>query len=157
VITTHEDRKCEYCGKKLEKKENKRQLRRDKKFCNQKCHDKFKYENSSKSHKKFKDEYGLNKYTLKGIKKKLELIELFGGKCEKCGYNKNISAFDFHHRDPDEKSFEIKVQNLNYKTDEVILEEALKCMLLCSNCHREIHNPYMDKEHVDRVIKLQKA
>jgi len=147
---------CEYCNKKLEKKEgSKKQFRRDRKFCNQKCHDAAKYENHSVAHKKFKDEYGLNKYTLKGIKKKLELIELFGGKCEKCGYSKNISAFDFHHRNPDEKSFEIKVQFLNYKSDDIILEEALKCMLLCSNCHREIHNPYMDTEHVRRVLEIK--
>lgn len=151
-----DEKLCEYCGDKLEPKSNKKKrFRRDKRFCSQKCHDKAKYNNHSKAHKKFKDEHGLNKYTLKGIEKKLQLIELFGGKCEKCGYNKNISAFDFHHRNPDEKSFEIKVQYLNYKSDEEILNEALKCMLLCSNCHREIHNPYMDINHVKRVIEIK--
>jgi hypothetical protein len=147
-------KKCEYCQEELKNKDDKRKLRRDKKFCSQKCHDKSKYSKSSESKQKFKDEYGLNKYTLKGITKKLELIELFGGKCEKCGYDKNISAFDFHHRDPDEKKFEIKIQYLNYKDDTKILEEALKCMLLCANCHREVHYPHMDKVHVQRVVKL---
>lgn len=146
---------CEYCFKELGTKSDKtKKFRRDKKFCSQKCHDASKYEKSSKNNKKFKDEHGLNLYTLKGVQKKLELIDLFGGKCERCGYDKNISAFDFHHKDPDEKSFEVKVQFLKYKTENEILEEALKCMLLCSNCHREIHNPYMDTEHVKRVLKL---
>jgi hypothetical protein len=146
---------CKSCGKPLENKEGKKKFRRDKEFCNQKCHDKHKYETASKQFKEFKDEFGLNKYTLLGIQKKLQLIELFGGKCEMCGYNKNISAFDFHHRNPDEKSFEIKVQVLKYLDDSVILEEAMKCMLLCSNCHRELHNPFMDKKHVEMVLELQ--
>ena len=38
---------------------------------------------------------------------KKKLIELHGGKCGKCGYD-NIDclrAFDFHHRNPEEKEF----------------------------------------------------
>lgn len=154
--TSLEDRHCEFCNKKLEQKEGKKNFRRDKKFCDQKCHDADKYKKSSKNNKAFKDIHGLNLYTIKGIQKKLELIELFGGKCEKCGYDKNIAAFDFHHINPDEKSFEIKVQMLKYKNDDEILNEALKCMLLCSNCHRELHNPQMDMVHVKRVINLIK-
>jgi ribosomal protein L24E len=155
VDIDNEIKNCEYCGKELKSKIGKRKFKRDKRFCNQKCHDKAKYINSSKQHKKFKDEYGLNKYTLRGIQKKLELIELFGGKCEKCGYDKNISAFDFHHKNPYDKSFEVKVQNIKSKTDDEILNEALKCILLCSNCHRELHNPYLDKSHVKRVLELE--
>jgi len=156
VETSLEDKYCEFCNKKLEQKEGKKNFRRDKKFCDQKCHDAAKYKKSSKNNKAFKDIHGLNLYTIKGIQKKLELIELFGGKCEKCGYDKNIAAFDFHHINPDEKSFEIKVQMLKYKNDDEILNEALKCMLLCSNCHRELHNPQMDMTHVKRVVNLIK-
>lgn len=148
-------RKCEFCDKEIKDREGKRKFRRDKKFCSQKCHDDARYLKFSKPKQQFQEEYGLNKYTFKGIQKKLDLIEMFGGKCEKCGYDKNISAFDFHHRNPDEKSFEIKAHYLNYKSDDVILEEALKCMLLCSNCHRELHNPYLDKAHVKRVLELE--
>jgi hypothetical protein len=145
---------CLYCNTLIIDVADKRKFRLDKKFCNQKCHDKFKYENASKQAKGFKDDFGLNKYTMKGIEKKLELIKLFGGKCELCGYNKNIAAFDFHHKDPDTKNFEIKVQFLKYKNDDEILEEAKKCMLLCANCHRELHNPFMDIEHVKRVLQM---
>lgn len=28
-----------------------------------------------------------------------------GGKCQECGYNKNIAALEFHHINPDEKEF----------------------------------------------------
>jgi len=148
-------RLCEYCSKEIVNTSIKqKKFRKDKRFCNQKCHDAHKHKNASKAHNEFRRQYGLNKYTLKGIVKKLQLIKLFGGKCEICGYNKNISGFDFHHKNPDEKSFEIKVQVLNYLDDDLILQEAEKCMLLCANCHRELHNPYMDIEHVEEVLAL---
>jgi len=149
-------RYCEYCKKELKTKTGKK-IQRRKRFCSQKCHDKVKYQYASETQKKFKEEYGLNKYTLRGLQKKLELIELFGGKCEKCGYNKNISAFDFHHKNPYEKNFEVKIQNLKSKSDDDILEEALKCMLLCANCHRELHSPYTDIIHVKRVLEIEKG
>lgn len=147
---------CLYCNKPIVDAEDKRRFRKDKKFCNQKCHDAHKYKKASKAVTEFKEEHGLNKYTLKGLKKKLQLIELLGGKCEKCGYDKNIAAFDFHHRDGYEKNFEIKIQYLNWKDDDEILEEAIKCMLLCANCHRELHNPHLETQHVKRVIEITK-
>jgi len=147
---------CETCGKELKTKTGKR-IQRRKRFCSQKCHDKVKYNYASEIQKTFKSKYGLNKYTLRGTQKKLELIELFGGKCEKCGYDKNISAFDFHHKNPYEKNFEVKVQNIKSKTEDEILNEAMKCILLCANCHRELHNPFMDIKHVKRVLELEKS
>lgn len=147
-------KQCLYCNNLIIDPPNKRKFRKDKKFCNQQCHDLHKYKNQSKSFKKFKEEHGINKYTLKGVEKKLLLIELFGGKCEMCGYDKNIAAFDFHHKDGYEKNFEVKVQLLNWKDDNEILEEALKCVLLCSNCHREIHNSHLEINHVKRVIEM---
>jgi hypothetical protein len=148
-------RYCEYCGKELITKTGK-QIQRRKRFCSQKCHDTVKYSYACETQKKFKEEFGLNKYNLKGLLKKLELIELFGGKCERCGYDKNISAFDFHHLYPYEKNFEVKVQNIKSKSDDDILNEAMKCMLLCSNCHRELHSPYTTIDHVKKVLEIEK-
>lgn len=28
-----------------------------------------------------------------------------GGKCEHCGYNKNLAVLEFHHKNPEEKEF----------------------------------------------------
>jgi predicted transcriptional regulator len=61
-----------------------------------------------------------------------------GGKCEICGYNKCVGALDFHHQDRSEKDFGI-AQKKTYKYDSSIERELDKCMLLCSNCHRELH------------------
>jgi len=69
--------------------------------------------------------------------KKLELVNYFGGRCVRCGYNKCIQALDFHHRDPSTKKF--RISGSHCRSSKSIMEEALKCDLLCSNCHREVH------------------
>ena len=33
-----------------------------------------------------------------------------GGKCEHCGYNANLSALEFHHKNPEEKEFQIDIR-----------------------------------------------
>lgn len=73
-------------------------------------------------------------------KRKEILVEYKGSKCEICGYNKCIASLEFHHLDPNEKDFTIGSSNnrLN-RTLETDKKEADKCILLCSNCHREIH------------------
>ena len=75
---------------------------------------------------------------------KLELIQLLGGKCEVCGYNKNIGVLCFHHKDPKEKSISLDARSLGNRRWQSILEEAKKCQLLCSNCHLELHNPDLE-------------
>jgi hypothetical protein len=65
-------------------------------------------------------------------------VDLLGGKCSKCGYNKCLAALNFHHVDPELKEFNIN-QSMTM-TWEVILEELKKCSLLCSNCHMEHHH-----------------
>jgi len=72
---------------------------------------------------------------------KKRAIELRGGKCEKCGYNKCIEALQFHHRNPEEKSFGLS-QSGNTRSWQEYLNEVMKCDLLCANCHAEEH--YLD-------------
>lgn len=58
-----------------------------------------------------------------------------GGCCQICGYDKCPQAMAFHHEDPQEKSFEISsLQNWAR-----IVQELRKCILVCCNCHAEIH------------------
>ncbi len=65
-------------------------------------------------------------------------LEYKGEKCCICGYNKCIEALDFHHIDPKEKDFILSDRNLILDWNE-IKKELDKCILVCSNCHREIH------------------
>ena len=75
----------------------------------------------------------------RALKRKLELIEHKGGKCEKCGYDKNIAAFDFHHVNPENKEFHLDARHLSNTNIEKLIKECNKCILLCANCHREFH------------------
>lgn len=59
--------------------------------------------------------------------------------CTKCGYDKNITALDFHHREKSEKDFTISSSKKLQITQE-IKDELDKCDVVCSNCHREIHS-----------------
>lgn len=65
-------------------------------------------------------------------------VDYKGGECQHCGYNKYLGAMDFHHLDPNEKDFDIARARLT-KFDERVTKELDKCILLCSNCHREQH------------------
>lgn len=67
---------------------------------------------------------------------KQKLVTLFGGKCNICGYDKSLSALQFHHLDPLSKEFLVKDACWNF---EKAKKEAEKCVLVCSNCHFEIH------------------
>lgn len=67
---------------------------------------------------------------------KLKLIEYKGGGCQICGYNKSIGALSFHHLDPNEKDFSISGKSLSF---DKLKKETDKCILVCSNCHSEIH------------------
>jgi hypothetical protein len=68
---------------------------------------------------------------------KKQMIEYKGGKCTGCGYNYCHAALDFHHLDPNTKSFEI-AGNHNLAWERIKVEID-KCILVCRNCHAEIH------------------
>lgn len=64
------------------------------------------------------------------------LIEYKGGKCEKCGYNKCVSALEFHHLNPNEKDFGISAKGYT-RSWETNKKEVDKCILVCPNCHTQ--------------------
>lgn len=69
------------------------------------------------------------------------ILEELGQKveCALCGYNKNWSSLCFHHLDDDTKEFEINKAKTASK--ERVKTEIEKCVLLCHNCHMEVHYP----------------
>ena len=76
---------------------------------------------------------------------KHELIIYKGGKCEICGYNKCDAALEFHHLNPEEKEFGIASKGYTRSLKEC-KKEVDKCILVCANCHREIHEKARDKD-----------
>ena len=91
---------------------------RQKKFCSTKCNNKFYVDKNRRESKK-------------------RLVAEFGGKCILCGYNKSIAGLHFHHK---ENNKEFGLGNAGSTMSyERRLEEAKKCILICANCHAEIH------------------
>lgn len=76
-------------------------------------------------------------------KKKMYLASLLGSKCSKCGLE-DIICLDFHHLNPEEKSFTIGGETES-KSIEEIENEVKKCILLCSHCHRKEHSVLQQK------------
>ena len=66
---------------------------------------------------------------------------VFGEKpsCLVCGYDRCFAALDFHHRDPAEKEYNIAAMLLGSSAKGKLEKELKKCVVLCSNCHREYH------------------
>lgn len=124
------------------------------------CSEKFKISRTTvvkyvknKFTKKTKEEKNKDNYQrIKSYRQRMKekLVEYKGGKCQLCGYDKCITALEFHHLNPSEKDFGIS-RYTNLKWDSVV-SEVDKCIIVCSNCHREIHaglrdvSPLPDKE-----------
>lgn len=83
-------------------------------------------------------EYIKRAVTARRRKLKAMAVEYKGGKCILCGYDRSVWALDLHHVDDSKKEFSMSVRGLTRSWDR-IKREADKCVLLCANCHREIH------------------
>lgn len=82
-------------------------------------------------------------YLIKAVakrRKKLRemAVQKLGGKCIFCGYDRCQDALDFHHLDEKTKSFGLSKDGLT-RSWKKMEEEIKKCVLVCANCHREIH------------------
>jgi hypothetical protein len=105
------------------------------KHCSRLCFYKYRGRNIEYRKKVYK------KQNQKAYEIKLKLISLLGGQCQVCGYKKNSASLCFHHKEPSIKSFEIVARHCANRTWETILQESKKCLLLCHNCHYELHFP----------------
>jgi len=79
--------------------------------------------------------------------RKATLLKGCGGKCVICGYNKISRALTFHHVDETKKEFTLSGGYLY--SWETIIKEVKKCILVCSNCHEEIHGGLYFKGNID--------
>lgn len=75
----------------------------------------------------------LNRQFVKRVK------SIFG--CSVCGYKKSLMALHFHHTGP-KKNEVSKMFGYSRKS---LKEEMRNCILVCSNCHCEIHENDQEK------------
>ena len=117
------ERSCSVCEAQL----SGRQTR----FCSRRC----KNASTNNKHQNYVSQQQ------RGRERRLLLIQQKGGRCERCRYCRNNAALAFHHLDPAAKSFPIDLRSCSNTSWQALLDEAGKCLLLCLNCHSEIHNP----------------
>jgi hypothetical protein len=70
---------------------------------------------------------------------KKRIVESMGGECCICGYNKCDKSLALHHLDPSKKEISFGAIRANPKKWDKIVSELKKCILVCHNCHSEIH------------------
>jgi hypothetical protein len=114
---------CLVCGKQLSG--------RQKKYCSRSC--------------KNKDLQSYEAQKRRGLARKQELIDEAGSCCSICGYRNNLAALVFHHTQPDGKDFKLDMRSLSNRTYQSVRIEIEKCVLLCANCHAEVHNPHLKR------------
>ena len=85
---------------------------------------------------KDRSEYHIKAVYARRKKVRAMAVEYKGGKCIFCGYAKYVGALDFHHME--NKSFGISAKGYT-RSWEVVRKELDKCILVCANCHREVH------------------
>ncbi len=95
----------------------------------------------AKETRKYKDRAKYLTAAVAKRRKKLKAlsVQYKGGRCVFCGYSKYNGALEFHHLDDKQKDFGLSVRGLT-RSWERIKKELNKCILVCSNCHKEVHS-----------------
>lgn len=88
-------------------------------------------------------------------RRKINLIKVCGNSCNLCGYNKTVNALEFHHINPEEKEYGIASQGTCHDIEKD-LQEVQKCILVCANCHREIHDNLYSQEQLLQMKQFDK-
>lgn len=118
----------------------------------------YQHERKDRKARKYKqtDKGKLNSFKVAECRRntKMKLIAYKGGKCSMCPYDKQIpGAYHFHHLDPEQKDFGISSKG-NTRSFESLKEEVDKCILVCGNCHAEIHHEIEEKKIAALKIEL---
>lgn len=69
--------------------------------------------------------------------RKKAVVTILGGGCQICSYGRTASALAFHHIRSKERELSERTFQYSWK---VVLPEIVKTVLVCHNCHREIHD-----------------
>lgn len=97
------------------------------------------------------------KNKLKRQAKRKSLIDLRGGKCVSCSYDRYQGALQFHHLDHRQKKFLLNISSMSLHTQEDLEQEAQKCIVLCVNCHIAFENGLLALEGEAQCMSREQA
>lgn len=92
-------------------------------------------------------------------KARIWATEYAGGKCQSCNYNKYIGNLVFHHLHDKTETLSRLINGT--ASWERIMSEIDKCVLVCHNCHGEIHAELLEcptidlKQRAESLAKLE--
>lgn len=127
---------CVLCGRTLDG--------HHRKYCSNACKQRHHY------HRVKEQPNTYHSQTMRALRRKLSFVQEMGGGCTKCGYDANLAAL--HHLDASQKEVKLDARRLSNTKLSVLRAELSKCVLLCANCHIEVHHPEHTKENVQRIV-----
>ena len=71
-------------------------------------------------------------------RRKIRAVLHMGSTCHTCGRDGPPALFEFHHLDATQKDFGLSEDGIP-RTWAKMMAELAKCVMLCANCHREVH------------------
>ena len=86
------------------------------------------------------------------LRKKQQAVDYLGSKCSQCGYSKCLQALDFHHIDPKTKEANPSYIVMRWAWHRV-KRELDKCIVLCRNCHAEVHYGHISVTEINIRMK----
>ena len=77
--------------------------------------------------------------------------------CELCGWNAHTDILHFHHKDNEEKEMNVAEMIKRKYSDDKVLEEIKKGVILCPNCHLWIHYQGIKLKDLNSTLHTQFA
>lgn len=96
---------------------------------------------------------GIDPVLLFRQRRKEHIVSVLGGGCQICKYNKCLRNLSFHH--VLDKVFQLD-QRAFQSSAKRLLPELKKCILVCQNCHGEIHHGMVKKTVIISILKQNK-
>lgn len=83
---------------------------------------------------------------------KKKWVERFDGACAHCKQTYPDCVFEFHHVNHNEKEY--NPSHLFHLSSKTIEKELSKCIMLCANCHRIVHEELKYEAHSKRFFEI---
>ena len=98
---------------------------------------------------------GVDPITVRARRRKDFVLALVGTRCQLCGYDKCRENLAFHHVTGKDRGLSIKAFQCRPAS---LVEEIRKCVVVCHNCHGEVHNGLVSPEIVESEhVRLSEA
>lgn len=81
----------------------------------------------------------------------IRAVAMFHG-CQMCP-EKDYICIDFHHKNPSEKEGDVHLMVRNKWSSQTIRKELKKCVTLCSNCHKKLHNKMLTDSKCNDMLR----